>query len=321
MIRAFCALLAVATLAAAESPVLWYRQPAADWNQALPIGNGRLGAMVFGDVRNERIQFNEDTLWLGSSLEMGSYQPFGDLLLTDPATGAVEGYRRELDLGQGIASIAFTRDGVGYRREYFASAVDQVLVVRLSADRPNAISTRIQLTDAHQATITADADHLSATGRLSNGLDYEARVLVRIEGGTLVPGTDALEVQQADAATVILAAGTSFANDVERTWRGDHPQERVRTQAATAAAKTYADLRKTHVEDHQRLFHRVRLDLGTAPAIPTDERLAAYRAGAADPALEALQFQYGRYLLMGSSRPGDLPATLQGIWNQDLKPA
>ena len=321
MIRAFCALLAVATLAAAEAPVLWYRQPAADWNQALPIGNGRLGAMVFGDARNERIQFNEDTLWLGSSREMGSYQPFGDLLLTDPATAPVEGYRRDLDLERGIASTSFTRDGVTFRRECFASAVDQVLVVRLSADRPKTISTRIRLTDAHQATITAGADHLSATGRLSNGLDYEARVLVRIEGGTLVPGTDALEVQQADAATVILAAGTSFANDVERTWRGDHPQERVRTQAATAAAKTYADLRKAQVEDHQRLFNRVRLDLGVAPAIPTDERLAAYRAGAADPALEALLFQYGRYLLMGSSRPGDLPATLQGIWNQDLKPA
>ena len=321
MIRAFCALLAVAILAAAESPVLWYRQPAADWNQALPIGNGRLGGMVFGDTRNERIQFNEDTLWLGSSREMGSYQPFGDLLLTDPGTGAVEGYRRELDLGQGIASIAFTRDGVGYRRECFASAVDQVLVVRLSADRPNAISTRIRLTDTHQATIAAGADYLSATGRLSNGLDYEARVLIQIEGGTLVAGTDALEVQQADAATIILAAGTSFANDVERHWRGDPPNKGVLAQATAAAAKSYADLRKTHVEDHQRLFNRVCLDLGGAPVSPTDERLVAYRAGTADPALEALLFQYGRYLLMGSSRPGDLPATLQGIWNQDLKPA
>ena len=321
MIRAFCALLAVAVLAAAESPVLWYRQPAADWNQALPIGNGRLGAMVFGDARNERIQFNEDTLWLGSSREMGSYQPFGDLLLTDPATGVVEGFRRELDLGLGIVAVVFTRDGVTYRRECFASAVDQVLVVRLSADRPKSISNRIRLTDAHQATITAGADHLSATGRLSNGLDYQAQMLVRIEGGTLVAGTDSLEVQQADAATVILAAGTAFANDLERDWRGEHPRDRVRAQVTAAAAKPYADLRTAHIDDHQRLFNRVRLDLGIAPAIPTDERLVAYRAGAADPALEALLFQYGRYLLMGSSRPGDLPATLQGIWNQDLKPA
>lgn len=321
MIRAFCILLAVAALAAVEPPVLWYRQPAADWNQALPIGNGRLGAMVFGDAHKERIQFNEDTLWLGSSREMGSYQPFGDLLLTDPATGAVEGYRRELDLSLGIAALSFTREGVGYRREYLASAVDQVLVVRLTADRPKSISTRIRLTDAHQATITADADHLSATGRLTNGLDYQAQVLVRIEGGSLVAGTDVLDVQQADAATVILAAGTAFVNDLERDWRGGHPRDRVRAQITAAAVKPYADLRTAHIEDHQRLFNRVQLDLGAAPRKPTDERLSAYREGVADPALEALLFQYGRYLLMGSSRPGDLPATLQGIWNRDLKPA
>ena len=321
MIRAFCFLLAVATLVAEECPVLWYRQPAVDWNQALPIGNGRLGAMVFGDARKERIQFNEDTLWLGSSREMGSYQPFGELQLTDLATGVVAGFRRELDLGQGIASIAFTRDGVGYRRECFASAVDQVLVVRLSADRPKAISTQIRLIDAHQAKSIVGSDHLSTAGRLSNGLDYEARVIVRIDGGTLVPGSDTLDVQQADAATVILAAGTSFANDVERNWRGVPPHKRVLDQATAAAMKSFAVLRKTHVEDHQRLFYRVRLNLGVAPAIPTDERLSAYCDGTSDPDLEALLFQYGRYLLMASSRPGDMPATLQGIWNQHFKPA
>jgi len=299
---------------------LWYAQPAAKWLEALPIGNGSLGGMVFGGTTNEHIQFNEQTLWLGSESEMGSYQPFGDVFL-DWTHPAATDYRRELVLADATHRVIYRASGIIFQREAFSSYPDQVMVVQFTANQSGAYSGAIRLTDMHGANIRAVGNKLIAVGRLPNGLDYESQVWVHNDGGALMVVSNNIVVTKADSVTLLLAAGTSFANDPLMNWRGKLPHERITQKLETASTKSFAQLYSTHTNDYENLFNRVRLDLGPANAdLPTSERLAAYKAGKADPALEALLFQYGRYLLISSSRPGGLPANLQGIWNDDLMP-
>ena len=308
--------------ATAADLTLRYHEPAKQWTEALPIGNGRMGGMVFGGVTNERVQFNEQTLWLGDEQAMGSYQPFGDLFI-DLQHGPATGYERSLDLQQAVHRTAYTADGVRYVREAFASFPDRVLVLRLTADRPGALSGAIRLTDQHKAAIRAAGGVITSAGRLTNGLLYEAQACVLPEGGRVTAVSNAITFRGADALTVLLAAGTSFANDPMKNWRGPHPHEAVTRQLQAAAGRPVGQLRAAHVADHRTLFDRAALELGPPrdDARSTAARLAAYQKGGADPGLEALLFQYGRYLLIASSRPGGLPANLQGVWNADLKPA
>jgi alpha-L-fucosidase 2 len=322
MIKFVAGSLFVAGVALAAEPLsLWYRAPTAKWLEALPVGNGSLGGMIFGGATNEHVQFNEQTLWLGSETEMGSYQPFGDVF-ADWIHGAVSEYRRELDLRDAIQRTSYRSGGVQFSREAFSSYPDQVLVMRFTADKAGCHSGTIRLTDMHKARIAADGNKLIATGALTNGLAYEAQLWVLNEGGTVAATGGALVVSNADSVTLLLAAGTAFVNDPLKNWRGDHPHQRLAQRLEAASRKTFAQLRAAHVEDYQKLFSRVQLDLGATPADePTDKRLAAHKDGKSDPALDALLFQYGRYLLISSSRPGGLPANLQGIWNADLKPA
>jgi alpha-L-fucosidase 2 len=313
--------LLLATVGQAEDVSLWYAQPAAKWLEALPIGNGRLGGMIFGGTTNERVQFNEQSLWLGSEMEMGSYQPFGDVFMTWEH-GAKTDYRRDLNLADAIHRVSYRDAGVTFQREAFSSYPDQVLVYRFTADKPGAYSGTIRLTDMHGARISATGNKITSVGTLTNGMNYEAQLLVLSDGGSVSVKSNSLVVTKADTVTVLLAAGTSFANDPMKSWRGEHPHARVSQQLDEAAKITYTQLRATHIADYQRLFNRVSLTLGGSKAtVATDVRLAGRKAGQADPALEALLFQYGRYLLISSSRPGGLPANLQGIWNADLKPA
>jgi alpha-L-fucosidase 2 len=308
---------------AGEGWSLWYDRPAQQWTEALPVGNGSLGGMVFGGVRAERIQFNEQTLWLGDETAMGSYQPFGDLHLEFPEA-TPSGYRRELSLDRALHTVVYQAGGVGYRREVFSSYPGQVMVVRLTADRAGALSFRVRLTDAHRAAISAAGDRIVSSGTLANGLAYEAQVRVAAEGGSAVAREGGIEVQRADAATLWLAADTSFANSPAKGWRGPHPRAEIERRLAAASALSYEAAREAHRADHAALFGRVQLDLGRGRGggeTPTDARIEAAHRGAPDPELEALFFHYGRYLLIASSRPGGLPANLQGIWNQDLKPA
>jgi len=304
--------------------VLWYASPARNWEtQALPIGNGRLGGAVFGGLEKERIQFNEDSLWTGDEKDTGAYQAFGDLLVELPHAQAAD-YRRQLDIGQAVHHAGYTSGGVRYQREYFCSFPDQVMVLRFTADKPGQYTGTVQLTDAHQAATTAERNRLTAAGALDNGLRYEAQVLVLHDGGTVEADAGKLRFRNADNLTVLLAAGTDYLPQYANGWRGEHPHARVLRQLESAAAKSYDALRSAHVADHQNLFDRVQLDLGktaaTIAGLPTDQRLAAYRRGNQDPELENLFFQYGRYLLIASSRPGSLPANLQGLWNQSNKP-
>ena len=345
-----------------QEPVLWYRQPANQWVEALPAGNGRLGAMVFGGITHERIQFNESTVWTGEPhsyahpgayqylpqlrellfqdkqkeaqdlamrefmsipLTQKAYQAFGDLLLDFPGAqeAGVSKYRRSLDLDQATASVEYEQGGVTYRRDVFASWPDQVIVVHISASKPGSVSFQAGLKSAHTgAAINAlpDSD-LSMSGAVANSvIRFEARLHCDVSGGRREVRDGRIVVTGANSATLILTGATNFKNyqDVSAD-----PKQRNDATLAAARKKTYAQLRAAHLADHQRLFRRVSLDLGTTPAasLPTDERIRAFSTGN-DPQLVALLFQYGRYLLIASSREGGQPATLQGLWNDSNTP-
>ncbi|MBL7218946.1 MAG: glycoside hydrolase family 95 protein [Phycisphaerae bacterium] len=361
----------------AGATVMWYDRPAANWFAALPIGSGRLGAMVFGATENERIQFNEQTLWsggphdynnpeaikhlgearrlifagknkqaddllhkmMGTPARQQAYQPLGDLKLHFPGHGQATGYRRSLDLARAVASVSYKLDGVRYAREAFASYPAQVIAVRLTADKPGRISFDLSLTSKQPgATVRADGDKaIVLSGRLGKrtkpsgigsgkwtgdwngkGLAFEARAAVGVDGGSVAAGGGGLKVRGANSATILLAAATSFKTYRDIT--GD-PSARVAKVLTAAAGKPYGKLLAAHVADHSRLQGRVKLDLPPGPASgkPTDQRIKGFEPGA-DEQLAALLFQYGRYLLIASSRPGGQPANLQGIWNDDLWP-
>lgn len=341
---------------------LWYRRPARQWVEALPVGNGRLGAMVFGGIERERIQFNEDTVWTGAPhdyahpgawrylpklrqllwagqqraaeelamvhfmsipLRQMEYQPCGDLYLEFPGHEAqrVEAYRRDLNLDTAIVTTQYRLDGVEYRREVFASHPRQVLVVHLSSSEPGALRFRVRLQPAHEGGLVqvSPSGNLRMQGRVPGGaIRYEAELRLRLDGGKGLANGDALEVEGAHRATLLLAVATNFRNfrDVSAD-----PHERNRATLDAAGAMSYEVLRDEHIRDHQRLFRRVSLDLGTSSGsqLETDERIRQFRPEA-DPELIVLLFQYGRYLLIASSRLPGQPANLQGLWNDQLKP-
>lgn len=343
---------------------LWYENPAEEWTDALPLGNGRLGAMVFGSPLNEHLQLNEATLWTGGPyqpvnpeaasylqrvrelifggcyaeaealanehlmarphLEM-SYQPAGDLWVDQPGPEAVAGYRRRLDLETAIALVEFRSGEVNYRRESFCSAVDGILVLRLTADRPGGVSCTVRLQSEQQGAADApDPRTLRFRGQtrgehgVAGALRFTLLGRVLPEGGTTSgSGTD-VQIAGADAVTILVDVATSFRryDDVS----GD-PDALGEDRLDRAAVKPYERLRSDHALEHRRLFSRLDIDLGSTPAaaLPTDQRVAAHASGD-DPALAALYLQYARYLMISSSRPGTQPANLQGIWNRESEP-
>jgi alpha-L-fucosidase 2 len=342
---------------------LWYRQPATNWLEALPVGNGRLGAMVFGGVTNEQIQLNEDTLWSGgraypapagayqsfpeirrllfdgkyaeaealvrSKLLIGrgegnSYQTMGDLFLTTGLKGVPTDYRRSLDLDTGVAATTFKLDGVTYRREVFSSAPDQVIVIRFSADHADKISLGVDL-QRPDVQIEASGNDTLVMSRLvssdpASGVKFAAALKVVTEGGQVSATENRLSVSNANEVTLLLAAATDYnrQNPLQPLTMDFRAQALEQVKAASAL--NYAKLKERSIADHQALFRRVDLQLSSAPAPdkPTDGRLAAVQKGADDPGLVALYFQYGRYLLISASRPGNLPSNAQGIWCKDM---
>ncbi|MFJ7199256.1 MULTISPECIES: glycosyl hydrolase family 95 catalytic domain-containing protein [unclassified Streptomyces] len=257
----------------------------------------------------------------------GAYQVFGDLRLDLPNAPAApdSSYRRSLDLRSALASVAYTHQGVGHTREFFVSHPGRVIAGRLGADRPGQVSFTLRYTSPRSdCTVTADRDRLTVRGALKdNGLRFEAQIRVLTNGGTVTAGAGGtLTVTGADSAWFALAAGTDYA-DSYPSYRGDDPHSAVTAAVDAAARSSYEKVRDTHVRDHRALFDRVVLDIGQElPDLPTDRLLAAYTGGTspADRALEALFFQYGRYLLIASSRAGSLPANLQGVWNNSTTP-
>lgn len=358
---------------------LWYRQPAEKWVEALPLGNGRLGAMVFGNVSRDRLQLNEESLWAGLPVDaypdnfsrhlaelqklvldgktqkaneygmkhmtkaptsFRSYEPLADLWMEFPQAEKAEDYRRSLNLQTGISVVEYTSEGVRHKREAFISAVDDVMAVRLSADKPGSVTARISLTREKDMVVKAAGTRIAMDGQIVDieapmGYDdnrggsgpggehmrFAGRLLLRNSGGKVETEDGALKVHGADEAVILFTARTDY-NVAKLCF-----DRSILTGKASddilkkAASKTWEELLRDHVADHRSLFDRVSLDLGGHDAAkrPTDERLAALKKGEADPALMALYFQYGRYLLMASSHPTfQLPANLQGIWNDRM---
>lgn len=345
----------------ARNVKLWYEKPAKAWTEALPIGNGRLGAMIFGKVNVERLQLNEDSVWYGGPVngdnpdglryfpevrklllkgnqieaeelaQMGMmsipkslhpYQPLGELhIYHDGEKKVISNYYRDLDIEQGIAHVGYCLNDVRHTREIFSSAVDQVIVIRIACDRPSKLNLRMALSRRpfDEGTQRIAHDTMAMSGECGKkGVTFCAALKAVPEGGTVNVIGDFLTVHNAEAVTVYLAAATTF--------RHADPQTECIRQLAHAASKGYKQVMRDHVSDHVSIFQRVKLELGRpedggeAAKLPTDVRLQRFKDGGEDPQLISLFFQYGRYLLMASSRPGSNPANLQGIWNESYTP-
>lgn len=353
---------------------LWYTHPADKWENAFPVGNGRLGAMVFGRTDEEQIQLNEDTYWsggpystvvkggykalpeiqklifdgqyqkahtlfgrnlMGYPVEQQKYQALANLVVKFQSKDPVSDYRHQLDLDTATVTTDYEQSGVHYVREVFASPVDQVIVVRFTSDKPGTISFTAQLrgyrNTAHSNYATDyfrmdsdGVDGLRLSGKSADymGIEGKIRYQVRLRalptGGSIKVNGDELIVKDADSVTLVIAAATNFVNykDVSAD-----PNARVESAMKSAAVKSFDVLKAAHVKEHQRLFRRVDLNLPAMAnsQLSTDERLKSFN-GSNDPALAALLFQFGRYLLISSSRPGTQPANLQGVWNKDMNP-
>lgn len=282
---------------------LRYTEPATDWTtEALPVGNGRIGAMIFGGVGEDSIQFNDKTLWSGSTTSRGAYQNFGYVRLNFGAGGEVSDYRRELDIMNAVATVSYRKDGVSYKREYFASYPDDVIVVRLTADKKGQINLSLALDGTHLDEQKEVSDNeLSFSGKLDL-LSYAARLNIKNEGGTRVVDNEKIVVEHADAVTLLLGMGTNFSSSSSYLSEGDKWKTTIKNSVTQAAKKHYSELRNAHIKDYSRLFDRVYLEL---KGRETDK----------------LYFQYGRYLMIASSRDGlDLPSNLQGLWNNSNTP-
>jgi alpha-L-fucosidase 2 len=353
---------------------IWFEEPAKNFTESSPLGNGRLGAMMFGGVNDERIVLNESSVWSGSRQDAdrpdaykvlpeiqklllegknpeaealvnanftckgpgsgggqyGCYQVLGNLhLLFFPAdtNAPVTNYRRELDLNDAIATVQFDRGGVEFKREMFSSAPDQVMVLRLSADKAKQISFDVRLDRPERFATTGDGNSgLLMTGQLDNGTDgkgvsYVARVRVLNRGGEVSVNGDVLRVINADEIILLISAGTDYQGFSGRQTKD--PLAATLEDLNRAKKKSYEALRKAHIADYQKYFQRVSLQLepldAAAAEKPTPERLKAAQDGPGDPSLAALYFNFGRYLLISSSRPDGLPPNLQGIWAEEIR--
>ncbi len=352
---------------------LWYQQPANNWLEALPVGNGRLGAMVFGGTYQERIQVNEESLWAGQPLNnnnpqalkyldelqqllisgkadeayklvgkyyigtpprIRSYQPAGDIFIVSDSTAPVKDYKRELLLETGIARTVYNSGGTRYIREVFISAPDNILVIQIKAEGPGKINTEIFLTRAKDASVSAQGnDQLIMNGQIIDVPDprsgpggkhmrFSEILKVKNRKGSLTAGDTSLIIRDAKEVTLYYTAVTDYDSKTLGFNRNINPEDECRKILDKAENKTYREIRSDHFLDHTALFNRVRMELPETEisSLPTNQRLEAIKQGKTDPAFAALYFQYGRYLLMGSSRsPGVLPANLQGVWNNKFK--
>lgn len=369
-----------------EKLSLWYRQPAKVWTEALPIGNGRLGAMIFGGIEGERIQLNEDTLWGGSPynpanpealsalpevrklvfagkykeaealiqakmmskpIKQMPYQTIGDLRLAFPDAKEVSNYRRDLNIDKAISTVTYQIDGVRFTREMFATAVDNVIVIRLTADKKGQISFSAAMQTPQKGSVTVENDNTlvlngknGASSGIEGKLNFQTRVLLKNFGGKIeascgdekplsaeyspIGKNDAippiqkscLSIKNADSVTIFISAATSYKNYNDIS---SDQNAKAKLPITTASAKTYEILKTKHIADYQKYFRRVSLNLGESSNLPTDERIKNF-ATANDSDFAALYFQFGRYLLIASSRPKSQPANLQGIWNDSMSP-
>lgn len=356
------------------STLLWYNSPASVWEEALPVGNGRLGAMVFGKSGQETIQLNDDTYWtggpystvvkggykelpeiqkdvfegrpieahklfgrylMGYPVEQQKYQSLGDIVLSFKNEEKVADYKRWLDLKTGITAVQYNVNGVTFQREVFASSPDQTIVVRITANKPGSISFTAELRGVRNSSMSNYAtdyfrmdgmgnDGLVLTGKsadymgIEGRIRYEARLKAVAEGGAVKVDADDLTVENADAVTLYFVDATNFVNykDVSGDYHG-----KVEACLRNIAGKSYASIRDAAVKDYEAFFNRASLSLPATPNsfLPTDQRIKKFPTES-DPQLASLCYQFGRYILISSSRPGTQPANLQGIWNNNMNP-
>lgn len=371
---------------------LWYEKSAGKWTEALPIGNGFIGGMVFGDVHNELIQLNEGSLWSGGPQKKNvnpeaynylqpirdalakadyklatelckkmqgyyveSFLPLGDLRIKQTYTngGTPHNYRRALNLEKAIATTDFEINGIKYNREIFTSAPDSVLIMNITASKPGAINLEVSLNSQLSGTLSSNGtNRLILTGKAParvdpsyyntpgrnpieqidtdgcNGMRFQTIVQAKAEGGTITSNDGAIQIKEATSVTLLLSAATSF-NGFDKCPDSEGKDEKRISESYISHAqnKSYNDLKGDHIADYQKYFNRVSLSLPNTSItkdvnrnLPSDMRLKLYSYGNYDPELEALFFQYGRYLLISASRPGGSAANLQGLWNKELRP-
>ncbi|PTM56564.1 glycoside hydrolase family 95 protein [Desmospora activa] len=340
--------------------MIWYRAPATDWNEASPLGNGRLGAMVFGRTERERLQVNEDSVWYGGPRDRNNpdalkhlpeirrllvagrlqeahrlarlalngvpvqerhYATLGDIWL-DFDHGEGEDYRRQLDLERAMVTVRYRVGDVSYTREHFCSAADQVMVTRIASDQPKNVSLVARLSRENNKAIdeivSVNGNTLVMRGNCGGGgSDLRMVLTATVQGGTVRTIGESILIEKADSVVLLMGAETTF--------RHEDPEAVCLAMVAAASAQPYEQLQQRHFEDYAPLFQRVKLSLddedeAKLSRLATDERLARVQGGAEDRGLLPLYFQFGRYLLIASSRPGTLPANLQGIWNKQMDP-
>jgi len=336
---------------------IWFNKPAANWNEALPIGNGRLGAMVFGGIEEERLQLNEESVWTGQPRwdanpdalknlpkvrqllfegkyreaeklaqsgilgafrrdNASSYQTLGDLTLDFGALRGVSNYRRELDISEAVARVSYTVNQVNFVREIFSSAPGQALVVRLSSDKEGTLTFTTRLSrQGNKATILAVENKITMSEHVGdgNGVKMTAILMAVTDGGKVISGGDSIRIEKANSVTLFLTATTNYT--------GIDQDETAIRNVNTVSGQSYSEIKKAHIADYQSFFNRVSIELGSSDGrfFTTEARLTAMQNGYTDTDLIELYYQFGRYLLISSSRPGDLPANLQGIWAEGLR--
>jgi alpha-L-fucosidase 2 len=339
---------------------LWYQKPALKWEEALPIGNGRLGAMVFGGTDKDHIQFNEETLWTGEPhdyshegaygylgkirkliwegkqkeaenlgmekfmsvpLRQKAYQPFGDIWLNFPGHEKVNLYRRELDISKAVCRTSYQVGRTTFTREYFASYPDNVIVINLTADKKKSLTFDVSLTAEHEgfSSIAKGDGVIALNVKVKDGVLSGTALLKVIarEGETSITGSG-LHIEKANEVLIFLVAATSFINPKDVS---GNPEALCKNYLSSLNNKPFAEIKKEHIQDYQTYFNRFSIDLGASENtnLPTDERISKF-SNAKDNALAALYVQFGRYLMLSSSRQGTYPANLQGIWNDKLNP-
>lgn len=327
---------------------LWYAQPAKVWMESLPIGNGRLGAMTYGGIEEEKLALNESTMWSGQYNEnqlrklffegklsegnriagdnlhgnqtsFGTHLPIGDLKMQFIyPEGKVTGYRRSLSLDEAVSSVSFNSGGVNYKREYFATNPDNVLVLRLTADKQKSITMNMGLDLMRQADLSVEDNQLVFTGKVDfplhgpGGVCFEGRIAVLADNGEVKMEQSGVGIKEADAVTLIVDVRTDYKSPDYKTLCADGVKK--------AAAKSYDELKQAHIKDYNTLYNRVSIHFGQDAnrALPTDVRWKQVKEGKTDTGLDALFFQYGRYLTIASSRENSpLPIALQGFFNDN----
>ena len=319
-----------------KQPKLWYNQPAQKWEpEALPIGNGRMGAMLYGGIKRERIQFNEQSLWSGDNNwdgpfetgdhGFGCYRNFGEITIDFNLPDKANLYKRTLNITTGVHTTQFEINGVKYTREAFASYLDQVIVFRYTANKKAAFTGKVAMTSAQGASCTANTKELSIAGEMPNRLKYAAKLQLLNEGGVTHLEDSSLVFENCNTLIFYFDARTNYNPDYAAGWRGADPMPFIEKELKAAKKTGYQNLLVRHTKDIASLTTAAKIDIGKTDASilaePIDIRLKKYAAGGTDPDLEETLFQYGRYLLVSCSRPGGLPANLQGLWNNSNNPA